>query len=203
MCVFLPKRLWINNEKHICWKWWKRAAIDKVQSKAVSMLLAKKKMKPITVPNIYSFYGMLRLTYRIIRSYLHTLAERRNRQEKKTESSSHILRIKRNHTIKMKESTHNQIMISSLLYFITILPSFLHINCNECESAKVGEVKKKKKKKKTRNEWKKNRAKNLSKSNIHCCHISSIRFVHSALSFSCSLFLLAFVRFQRRIYKSA
>lgn len=61
---------------------------------------------------------------------------------KKTESSSHILRIKRNHTIKMKESTHNQIMISSLLYFITILPSFLHINCNECESAKVGEVKK-------------------------------------------------------------
>lgn len=44
---------------------------------------SEEKMKPITVPNIYSFYGMLRLTYRIIRSYLHTLAERRNRQEKK------------------------------------------------------------------------------------------------------------------------
>lgn len=32
----------------------------------------------------------------------------------------------------MNESTHNQIMISSLLYFITILSSFWRIKWNEC-----------------------------------------------------------------------
>lgn len=165
---------------------------------------SEEKMKPITVPNIYSFYGMLRLTYRIIRSYLHTLAERRNRQEKKTESSSHILRIKRNHTIKMKESTHNQIMISSLLYFITILPSFLHINCNECESAKVGEVKKRRRRRRRLGTNEKRTGPKTYRNQIYIAAIFHRFALFIPLSPSLALsFLLAFVRFQRRIYKSA
>lgn len=45
---------------------------------------------------------------------------------------NNITKIKRNHTIKMNESTHNQIMISFALYFITISSSFLYIN--RCKS---------------------------------------------------------------------
>lgn len=49
-------------------------------------------------------------------------------------TGTNIPRIKQNHTIKMKESTHNQIMISFALYFTTISSSFLYINRNKTQT---------------------------------------------------------------------
>lgn len=81
--------------------------------------------------------------------------------------SRNIRHIKRKSTYKNERiNFHNQIMISSSLYFITIPSSFFDINRVYIEAATSTALKSAKK--------------NMPlKWNIHCNHISSIRFVHS------------------------